>query len=123
MVHADQVLLVFDGNCGFCQTCVNLGRRLLPYMPLVRAWQSIPLETIGLTREQAATSVQLVGPRGLHAQGARAIAVVLALQPTRGWRALGRTMLLPPVSWLAEAVYRVVARYRTRLPGAFCLCA
>ncbi|MEW9530134.1 thiol-disulfide oxidoreductase DCC family protein [Microbispora sp. NPDC049125] len=112
----NQILLVFDGDCPFCQMCVNAGRRVLPYMPAVRAWQFLDLDAVGLTREEVATSVRLVGPRGLHAHGARAIALMLALQPHPWWRAAGRVMLTPPVSWLAEAAYRLVARYRHLIP-------
>ncbi|GIH73402.1 hypothetical protein Mth01_56550 [Sphaerimonospora thailandensis] len=113
----NRVLLLFDGECGFCQLCVNAGRRLLPYMPAVRAWQFVDLAGFGLTREQAAASVQLIGPDGLRAQGARAVALILALQPLTRWRTAGRLMLAPPLSWAADAGYRVVSRYRHRLPG------
>ncbi|GLX09929.1 DCC1-like thiol-disulfide oxidoreductase family protein [Microbispora sp. NBRC 16548] len=114
----NRVLLVFDGDCAFCQTCVNTGHRLLPYMPAVRAWQGLDLGAVGLTREEVATSVQLLGPDGLRAHGARAVALLLALQPSAAWRAAGRAMLTPPVSWLAEAGYRLVSRYRHLLPGS-----
>jgi predicted DCC family thiol-disulfide oxidoreductase YuxK len=111
------VLLVFDGDCGFCQLCVDAGRKALPYMPLVKAWQFLDLDAVGITREQAAAAVQLVGPNGLHASGARAVALILAVQPHLGWRTAGRAMLVPPISWLACAAYTVIARYRHRLPG------
>ncbi|WP_182908697.1 thiol-disulfide oxidoreductase DCC family protein [Microbispora sp. H13382] len=114
----NRVLLVFDGDCAFCQTCVNAGHRFLPYMPAVRAWQGLDLGAAGLTREEVMTSVQLLGPDGLRAHGARAVALILALQPVVAWRAAGRVMLTPPVSWLAEAGYRLVSRYRHLLPGS-----
>ncbi|MEU6426609.1 DCC1-like thiol-disulfide oxidoreductase family protein [Microbispora sp. NPDC046973] len=114
----NRVLLVFDGDCAFCQTCVNAGHRFLPYMPAVRAWQGLDLGAAGLTREEVETSVQLLGPHGLRAHGARAVALLLALQPPGAWRAAGRVMLTPPVSWLAEAGYRLVSRYRHLLPGS-----
>jgi predicted DCC family thiol-disulfide oxidoreductase YuxK len=38
------------------------------------------------------------------------------------WSVLGRVMLIPPFSWLAAGVYRLVARYRYRLPGATDAC-
>ncbi|MBX6386355.1 MAG: DUF393 domain-containing protein [Microbispora sp.] len=115
---ANRVLLVFDGDCAFCQTCVDAGHQFLPYMPAVRAWQGLDLAAVGLTREEAETSVRLLGPDGLRAHGARAVALILALQPRMAWRAAGRVMLTPPVSWVAEAGYRLVSRYRHLLPGA-----
>ncbi|GAB3138196.1 thiol-disulfide oxidoreductase DCC family protein [Microbispora hainanensis] len=114
----NRVLLVFDGDCAFCQACVDAGHRFLPYMPSVRTWQGVDLHAAGLTREEAETSVRLLGPDGLRAHGARAVALLLALQPCAVWRAAGRVMLTPPVSWLAEAGYRLVSRYRHLLPGS-----
>jgi len=114
----NRVLLVFDGDCAFCQACVDAGHRFLPYMPSVRAWQGLDLHAAGLTREEAETSVRLLGPDGLRAHGARAVALLLALQPRAAWRAAGRVMLTPPVSWLAEAGYRLVSHYRHLLPGS-----
>lgn len=116
-------LLVYDGDCAFCQRCVDLGRGRLPYLPEIRAWQFLDLDALGLTRDQATAAVQLVGPGGLRASGARAIALILALQPHLGWRTAGRVMLVPPVSRLAEVAYRIVARNRHRLPGGSPTCA
>ncbi|WP_169952931.1 thiol-disulfide oxidoreductase DCC family protein [Microbispora sp. H11081] len=113
-----RITLVFDGDCAFCQTCVNAGHRFLPHMPAVRAWQGLDLGAAGLTRAEVTASVQLLGPDGLRAKGARAVALILALQPVAAWRAAGRVMLTPPVSWLAEAGYRLVSRYRHLLPGS-----
>ncbi|MEZ0077465.1 thiol-disulfide oxidoreductase DCC family protein [Planotetraspora sp. GP83] len=117
MGRDNQIVLLFDGDCAFCQMCVNVGRKSLAYMPGVRAWQFADLGALGLTRGEAAASVQLVGPNGLHASGARAIAVMLSLQPHPAWRTAGRIMLTPPVSWVAETGYRLVSRYRHHLPG------
>jgi predicted DCC family thiol-disulfide oxidoreductase YuxK len=116
-------MLVYDGDCGFCQRCVEFGREHLPVMPRVSRWQDLDLAEQGLTLDQVTQSVQLLGPDGLRASGARAVALLLAVQPLRGWRALGWFMLVPPVSWAAEAVYRVVARNRHRLPGSTGTCA
>ncbi|GGL06880.1 hypothetical protein Sme01_67300 [Sphaerisporangium melleum] len=116
-------MLVYDGDCGFCRRCVDFGREHLPYMPTVRAWQGLDLAEHGLTRKEVTSSVQLLGPHGLRASGARAIAVLLAVQPSAWWRAAGLVMMAPPVSWAAEGVYRLVSRYRHRLPGGTDACS
>ncbi len=92
-------------------------------MPEAVRWQDLDLAEHGLTLDQVTRSIQLVGPGGLHASGARAVALMLAVQPVVWWRAAGRIMLVPPVSWAAEVVYRVVARNRHRLPGSTDTCA
>jgi hypothetical protein len=38
------------------------------------------------------------------------------------WGFVGKTLLVPPVRWLAAAGYPVVARYRYRLPGGTSAC-
>ncbi|MEO3809814.1 DCC1-like thiol-disulfide oxidoreductase family protein [Sphaerisporangium sp. B11E5] len=111
------MLLVYDGDCGFCRMCLDLARKHLPYMPRVSAWQGLDLTRHGLTIAQVNESVQLLGPDGLRAHGARAVGVLLAVQPSPLWRILGRITLTPPLSWGAEFLYRLVARYRHRLPG------
>ncbi|GII84147.1 hypothetical protein Ssi03_21370 [Sphaerisporangium siamense] len=115
-------MLVYDGDCGFCQRCVDFGHAHLR-MPQVRRFQELDLAEHGLTLQQVTDSVQLLGPDGMRASGARAVAVLLAVQPGLGWRLLGRLMLVPPVSWAAEAVYRMIARNRHRLPGSTGACA
>jgi predicted DCC family thiol-disulfide oxidoreductase YuxK len=92
-------------------------------MPPASRWQDLDLAEHGLTLEQVTESVQLLGPDGLRASGARAVAVLLATQPRIGWRVLGRLMLVPPVSWAAEVIYRIIARNRHRLPGSTGTCS
>jgi predicted DCC family thiol-disulfide oxidoreductase YuxK len=116
-------ILVYDGDCGFCQRCVDFGHARFPVMPKVSRWQELDLTDHGLTFDEVTTSVQLLGPNGLRASGARAVAVLLAVQPGVLWRTAGRVMLVPPVSWAAEAVYRVIARNRQRLPGSTGTCS
>ncbi len=38
------------------------------------------------------------------------------------WAVAGRILLAPPVSWVAPLGYRLVARYRHRLPGGTPAC-
>jgi predicted DCC family thiol-disulfide oxidoreductase YuxK len=55
------------------------------------------------------------------AGGARAVAG--ALRAAGGsWAVLGAVLSVPPVSWVAQGVYRVVAANRYRLPGGTAAC-
>ncbi|GAA1509669.1 hypothetical protein GCM10009677_48240 [Sphaerisporangium rubeum] len=114
---ATSMLLVYDGDCGFCRLCLDFARKYLPFMPRVSAWQGLDLARHGLTLAQVNASVQLLGPDGMRAHGARAVGILLAVQPSLPWRILGNVALTPPISWVAEVVYRLVSRYRHRLPG------
>jgi predicted DCC family thiol-disulfide oxidoreductase YuxK len=114
-------VLVYDGDCGFCTTCVHFLERIGPDAEIV-AWQLTDLAELGLTEEQAADAVQLVQTDGTVHSGHEAIAAVLGTA-RRVWRIVGRALLLPGISWIAARAYRLVADNRYRLPGGTPACA
>ena len=111
--------LVFDGDCGFCTTSANWlahGGRV-DTVP----WQFLDLAAVGLTGAQVSSSVWwLVDDRPVE-HSSRAIGRALLLRGTP-WSWAGRLLLVPAMRPLADAVYRVVARYRHRLPGGTPAC-
>jgi predicted DCC family thiol-disulfide oxidoreductase YuxK len=79
------------------------------------------LAELGLSAELAKSQVWWVDPSGKLSGADRAIGK--ALVACRGWRRLaGRVILAPPASWVAPALYRLVARYRYALPGGTPAC-
>ena len=114
-------LLIFDGDCGFCTTAVTWGTRLLPAMPDASPFQWTDLHRYGVTRVEATSRVWFVAD-GRRYGGAAAVAAILRRQPVAMLRLLGWFGTVPPWSWLAELGYRVVARYRHRLPGGTPAC-
>lgn len=114
-------MLVFDGDCAFCSSCARLLERIGPDTEIV-AWQVADLEELGITPEQAAEAVRWVGADGEVRSGHEALAAALVTAGA-AWRILGRAILLPGVSALAAAGYRLVARNRHRLPGGTPACA
>ncbi|HVE63603.1 MAG TPA: DUF393 domain-containing protein [Mycobacteriales bacterium] len=114
--------LIYDGDCAFCTRCVQLMERRLPARPRVTPWQWADLPRLGVTQAQAERSVLWVEPGSPPLAGAAAIARLL-VQCGGLWLALGRAMQVPPVSWLAAGVYRLIANNRGRLPGGTAACA
>jgi predicted DCC family thiol-disulfide oxidoreductase YuxK len=114
--------LIFDGDCAFCTRTAGLARRLLPEVCAVVSWQTTDLPAIGVTPERAQREVLWVTPSGRVVGGAAAVAGVLRASGGL-WALLGLLLLVPPVSWSAQAVYRVVAANRMRLPGGTAACA
>jgi predicted DCC family thiol-disulfide oxidoreductase YuxK len=112
--------LVFDGDCGFCtssaQWLANGGR-----VGIV-AWQFLDLDEVGLSVDQVSTSVWWLHDERPVEHSSRAIGRALV---ARGgvWFLAGRALLVPVVRPLADAVYRLVARNRHRLPGGTPACA
>jgi predicted DCC family thiol-disulfide oxidoreductase YuxK len=117
----ERPVLVYDGDCAFCTTCARVLERIGPDAEIV-AWQLTDLAELGVTEEQATDAVQWIEVDGTIRSGHEAIAAVLNTAG-RIWRILGRTFLLPGISWMAAKVYRLVADNRNRLPGSTPACA
>jgi predicted DCC family thiol-disulfide oxidoreductase YuxK len=114
-------VLVFDGDCAFCTSCARLLERIGPEAAIV-AWQVADLDELGITEAQAAEAVRWVEADGTVRSGHEALAAALS-EAGLPWRIVGRAILLPGVSRLAAAGYRLVARNRHRLPGGTPACA
>ncbi|AXE24619.1 DUF393 domain-containing protein [Streptomyces globosus] len=115
-------VLVYDGDCGFCTTSARFAeRRVRPRCDVV-PWQSADLGALGVSRDRAAYEVLWVTPSGAVHGGARAVAKAL-LSAGGAWPVLGGVLGLPGVRRAADAVYRVVAANRYRLPGGTAACA
>jgi predicted DCC family thiol-disulfide oxidoreductase YuxK len=121
MAPVPRAALIFDGDCAFCTRSSEVARRLLPADCDVLPWQAYDLTAIGVTAERAQHEVLWIGRDGAVAGGARAVAQ--ALRTASGaWAVLGVVLSVPPVSWLAQGAYRVVAANRYRLPGGTAAC-
>ena len=114
--------LVYDGDCAFCTKCVELLPRLRLADVRVVAWQHADLNRLGLTAAACEEAVQWVPASGPPASGAAAVAGLLTASGG-AWRVLGAALRVPPLSWLAALVYRLVADNRHRLPGGTPACA
>jgi predicted DCC family thiol-disulfide oxidoreductase YuxK len=120
-VPGDRALLLFDGYCGVCTRLARfVVRRIQPAVDVVPA-QTVDLARYGITEVQAAAALQHVDESGRVTSGAAAVAQLLR-RGRRPWRVAGMVMAAPGVIGVAEAVYRLVARNRHRLPGTTPAC-
>ena len=120
MIARTRPVLIYDGDCAFCASCVRLVERIGPEAEIV-AWQSADLAELGLSEERAAAAVQWVASDGTVRSGHEAVAATLA-SAGGPWKVIGRAILLPGIAWLAAKVYRLVAANRHRLPGGTSAC-
>jgi len=124
-VEVTRPTLIFDGECGFCTTSARWIARHWSGADAPEAvpWQLLPAERaveLRLTRADFERSAWWVD--GGRPEGG-STAVARALVAARGpWGVVGRILLVPPVSWVAPLGYRLVARYRHRLPGGTPAC-
>ncbi|CAL9330604.1 hypothetical protein SUDANB43_00060 [Streptomyces sp. enrichment culture] len=115
-------VLVFDGDCGFCTAAVRwIERKVRPHCETV-AWQQADLAGLGVARERARHEALWVTPAGTIHGGSGAVAKLL-LSAGGAWTMLGAVLMVPPVSWAARGVYRLVADNRSRLPGSTASCS
>ncbi|MFE3770434.1 thiol-disulfide oxidoreductase DCC family protein [Streptomyces sp. NPDC057579] len=115
-------VLVYDGDCGFCTTSVNIAERYLRPRCLITAWQFTDLDALGVTQQRAEHEVLWITPTGTVHGGAQAVAKLL-LGAGAPWSVAGAVLTLPPVRWIAHAVYRLIATNRHRMPGGTPTCA
>ena len=103
-------VLVYDGDCAFCTSCIRFITRRTSRPLRCVAYQLADLVALGLTREQCADAVQWVSGDSTRS-GHRAVAA--ALRNARlPWRPFGFIIELPGVRGVAAVVYRRVARRR-----------
>ncbi len=115
------IVLIFDGDCSFCSSCVDWLEANLPSMPQAVPFQWADLEGYGLSLEEAQSKVWLITPER-HYGGGAAVSAILRHQPEPAYRFLGWIFQAPPLSWLAEGAYWVVSRLRHVLPGGTPTC-
>lgn len=117
-------VLVFDGDCGFCTTAARWAEKGFHHGERAEAWQVLGpdvLSSIGLSLHDAEQAAWWLDADGRRERGHRAVG--RALQAGGGRRRVaGRLILTPPASWLAAGVYRLVVRWRYRLPGGSPAC-
>ena len=107
--------LVYDGECSLCRRAVAWVEQrdgsgaieLLPFQDpgFAARFPEIP-------RSQCLNAAQFVAASGRVVAGAAAVREVLLLLPSTRW--LGRALRVPPVFWLAQLSYALVARLRPR---------
>lgn len=113
--------LVYDGDCEFCRRQVGLIERwdrghAIDAVP----FQTADLQRLGVGRQAAEEAMHLVSPGGHAWRGAAAARQLLTLLP--GGRLLAWLFDLPGAMYLAERIYRWIARRRHRLGCGSELC-
>ncbi|OKI03479.1 thiol-disulfide oxidoreductase [Streptomyces sp. CB02923] len=115
-------VLVYDGDCGFCTTCVRFAERRIRPRCTITAWQFADLAALGVTEERAGHEVLWITPAGTVYGGAQAVAKLL-MSARGGWAVPGALLTLPLVRQAARAVYRLIADNRHRMPGGTAACS
>lgn len=117
MLQRDQILLLYDGKCGFCSSVAGVLRRLdwrHRIYPLPYQVEGLP-EEVGSSREEAHQTAMVLSPAGkLWRAGGSAAASFDALLPF-GFPLFRTLYSLPGLRWLGDALYFWVSRHRRQL--------
>jgi predicted DCC family thiol-disulfide oxidoreductase YuxK len=118
-------VLIYDGDCQFCQLSLEFGIRHMKTFPSYVAFQKIDPALFGLTIEQVRAQIWLVRSAdnvNSSIGGHLAAAAILQMQGNLFYRLAGLLMKTPPISWFAKLAYGWIARNRHRLPGGSRTC-
>lgn len=117
MLAKNQILLLYDGKCGFCSSVARMLRRLdwrhriytLPYQV-----EGLP-EEVGSSPEEAKKTAMVLSPSGrLWKAGGSAAASFDALLPF-GFPLFRTLYRIPGLHWLGDAMYFWLSRHRSEL--------
>ena len=113
------MLLVYDGQCGFCIRSARWIEARLPAEARVEPWQTLELRELGLSRPDGQAAVWWIDDSGNSTRRSRgAEAIGRSLVAAGGiWTWAGLLIIHPPLCWLARPIYALVAANRHRLPG------
>jgi predicted DCC family thiol-disulfide oxidoreductase YuxK len=100
-----QPVVVYDGDCGICEASAGWITAHVPAVEVMSHYK------YGLTH---IGSVWFVTDKG-RLEGAAAVSALLKLADSRIYRAIGFTITLPGVFFIARIVYALVARNRRRI--------
>jgi predicted DCC family thiol-disulfide oxidoreductase YuxK len=118
-------VLIYDGDCQFCQLSLEFGIRHMKTFPSYVAFQKIDPALFELTIEQVRAQIWLVRSAdnvNSSIGGHLAAAAILQMQGNLFYRLAGLLIKTPPISWLAKLAYGWIARNRHRLPGGSRTC-
>lgn len=127
-------MLVYDGDCRFCVSRARWFQRRAGKSSRLNktsgtadgqasransaavAWQDLDLAKVGLTEAVVTREAVWIDAEGRKFTGHAAIAKSL-IHIGGLWGIAGRLLRVPPISWLARLVYRLVAANRHRIAG------
>ena len=115
-------MLLFDGDCAFCTSCVTWMQRHVRRLDATVPYQFAELSALGLTTDQCQAAVQWIGADGQLLSAEHAVAQAL-IDAGSGWAVAGKVIRSPGIRVLSGLAYRWVARNRHRLPGGTPACA
>jgi len=112
-------VLIYDGDCAFCNRSLQFGIKNLAWFPTYKPFQKLPTDVFGLNRADFEKSIWLIGQSRKYS-GHQAAAWILFQQRNRLHKMLG--VLIAAGGPISALAYRWIATNRHRLPGGTQAC-
>lgn len=113
-------LILTEADCGFCQKSIS---QLQKYFP--GGWQAVDnlavdVTQFGLTKQDIIDASWWVErtPAGIRTFGGAKNFGALLISRGGLWQVIGLLTFVPPFSWIAAGIYRLIADNRGKMPGA-----
>jgi predicted DCC family thiol-disulfide oxidoreductase YuxK len=115
----EKALLIYDGDCAFCNRSLQFGLNHLRWFPAHRPFQKLPADAFGHSRSDFEKSIWLIGEKAEYS-GHSAAAWILLQQRNPLHKFAG--FLIQAFSPLSALAYKWVATNRHKLPGGTPAC-
>lgn len=111
-MRSESHLVIWDGDCGFCGRAVTwLQRNDRQHRFQFIKYQEAPSPPMTPELYRACgEAIHVIDQEGSIRRGGRAMLFILEQE---GWGPIARFFSLPPLIWLVEMVYRLVAANRS----------
>lgn len=116
-----EAILIFDGDCSFCTSTANYVVKKSQIAIQAHPWQFIDVSKYGLTQQQTQDRVYFVLD-GKKFGGHQAFAKIMLIQGNWLYKIAGALLMYPPFSFFARPGYRLIAKYRHKMPGGTPAC-
>lgn len=111
-------IFLFDADCGFCQRCVEVAKKVRPDITYIPNYE-VDLEEYGLTQSDIDNASWYIrADKQVKLGGSAGIAALMAGSSLLPWRIAGIILQAPVIRTVIRPVYRLIADNRGRMPGS-----
>ena len=109
--------VIYDGGCGFCSWSVRFARTKVAPDLIYLPSSTVHLADYGIAEEDCKRALQFISADNKIYSADRAVAQILK-HGSPFYSFFGFLLVMPGLNLIAKYGYRLVARYRSRLPGS-----
>ncbi len=110
-------ILLFDGDCDFCQNNIDRIAKHINSKTSLMSYQNFDFNQSPASQEEAQSAIVFIASAGEHYLGSAALAKWLRTG-NRAAMTIGKIMELPGIAQAAKLVYILVSKNKTRFSSA-----